>query len=128
MNGTNSTVLRLMKQKTKLFKYMYTLKKDKLKKVKVNAVSLMESTLTSLLHCLNVHIAFGPSEVVWLSTDDEGSDWTRRVADNMVVEEMKDADWLMDEKQVQRFHLENKSNLISSFKETAATKKKKISL
>lgn len=78
---------------------MYTLKKkDKLKKVKVNAVSLMESTLTSLLRCLNVHIAFGPSEVVWLSTDDEGSDWTRRLADNMVVEEMKDADWLMDEK------------------------------
>lgn len=81
--------LRLTKQKTKLFKYMYTLKKDKLKKVRVNAVSLMESTLTSLLHCLNVHIAFGPSEVVWLSTDDEGSDWTRRVADNMVVEEMR---------------------------------------
>lgn len=40
----------------------------------------------------------------------------------------EDADWLMDEKQVQRFRLENKSNLISSFKETAATKKKKISL
>lgn len=94
----------------------------------MNAVSLMESTLTSLLHCLNVHIAFGPSEVVWLSTDDEGSDWTRRAADNMVVEEMKDADWLMDEKQVQRFHLENKSNLISSFKETAVTKKKDQSL
>lgn len=37
----------------------------------------------------------------------------------------EDADWLMDEKQVQRFRLENKSNLISSFKETAATKKKK---
>lgn len=37
----------------------------------------------------------------------------------------EDADWLMDEKQVQRFRLENKSNLISSFKETAATKKKR---